>query len=222
MNSGGNALGQGNRANATIGRALQLIIRNVGGGIPGGVDRATLGNPGKYTFCFAEDESEDRWQTLHEERGFDKGVSTVTLFAGDGVQGIMDQQSRNPESLIATFAECLKVVAHPKLSMAADAMLVVSPEHARIFYESGWTKQRFRESLEAKTMRDGKDLIRGADGIAEGLPEHLKDVTLPKFQPGGLHIVRAGGKAGMFSAIIGGWVASGPIGSRSVTREITR
>lgn len=220
MNSGGNALGQGNRANATIGRALQLVIRNVGGGKPGGVDRATLGNPGKYTFCFAEDESDDRWQTLHEERGFEKDTSTVTLFAGDGVQGIMDQQSRTPESLIATFAECLLTVAHPKLAMAADAMLVVSPEHTRIFYEAGWDKRKFREALEARTMRPGIDLVRGANDIAEGLPEHLKDVTIPKFQPGGLHIVRAGGKAGMFSAIIGGWVASGPIGSQAVTKEI--
>ncbi|MFP6584190.1 MAG: thioredoxin family protein [Candidatus Hydrogenedentota bacterium] len=220
MNSGGNALGQGNRANATIGRALQLVIRNVGGGKPGGVDRATMGNPGKYTFCFAEDESDDRWITLHEERGFDKSKSTVTLFAGDGVQGIMDQQSRTPESLVATFAESLMTVAHKKLAMAADAFLVVSPEHARVFYEAGWDKQQFRQALEARTMREGKDLIRGAGDIAEGLPEHLKDVTIPKFQPGGLHITRAGGKAGMFSAIIGGWVASGPIGSISVTREI--
>jgi len=64
MNSGGNALGQGNRANATIGRALQLLIRNVGGGIPGEIDRSVLGSPGKYTFCFAEDESDPNWTPL--------------------------------------------------------------------------------------------------------------------------------------------------------------
>ena len=124
---------------------------------------------------------------LHEERGFDKSVSTVTLFAGDGVQGVMDQQSRTPESLIATFAECLKSVAHPKLAMAADAMLVVSPEHAQRCYDAGSDKEKFRTALEAKTMRAGVDLIRGANDIAEGLPEHLKDATIPKFQPGGLH-----------------------------------
>ena len=70
MNSGGNVLGQGNRANATIGRALQLVIRNVGGGRPGEVDRATLGNPGKLTFCFAEDEEGSPWEPLSVERGF--------------------------------------------------------------------------------------------------------------------------------------------------------
>ena len=84
MNSGVNVLGQGNRANATIGRALQLVIRNVGGGRPGEVDRATLGNPGKLGFCFAEDEEGSPWEPLSVERGFGPGTSTVTLFAGEG------------------------------------------------------------------------------------------------------------------------------------------
>ena len=70
MNSGGNVLGQGNRANLTIGRALQLVIRNVGGGRPGGVDRAAHGNPGKLSFCFAEDEEGSPWESLAVERGF--------------------------------------------------------------------------------------------------------------------------------------------------------
>src|SRR6202011_5011108 len=91
MNSGVNALGQGNRANAAIGRALQLVIRNVGGGRPGGVDRATLGNPGKYTFCFAEAEETSPWEPPSVERGYPAGVSTVTLFAAAGVQGVADQ-----------------------------------------------------------------------------------------------------------------------------------
>ena len=220
MNAGGNALGQGNRANATIGRALQLVIRNVGGGRPGEVDRAALGNPGKYTYCFAEDESDDRWISMAEEKGFDKGQSTVTLFAGEGLQGIMDQQSRTPESLASTFAESLKAVAHPKLAMAADAVLVVSPEHCRVFYEAGWDKAKFRDEVEQRTVRSGEELIRGAGGIAEGLPEGFREATIPKFRPGGLQIIRAGGKAGMFSAIIGGWVASGAIGSEPVTKEI--
>ena len=99
MNSGINALGQGNRANATIGRALQLVIRNVGGGRPGEVDRATLGTPGKYTFCFAEDEAGSPWESLAVERGFAPDASTVTVFAGGGVRGVADQLSRTPESL---------------------------------------------------------------------------------------------------------------------------
>src|SRR5205085_7300010 len=132
MNSGVNTLGQGNRANATIGRALQLVIRNVGGGRPGGVDRATLGNPGKYTFCFAEDEEGSPWEPLSVERGVPAGASAVTLFAGEGPRGIVDQASRTPESLARSFAGALRTVAHPKLPMAFDAFVVVSPEHARV------------------------------------------------------------------------------------------
>jgi hypothetical protein len=221
MNSGLNALGQGNRANATIGRALQLIIRNVGGGRPGEVDRATLGNPGKYTFCFAENEDGSPWEPLSVERGFESGTSTVSLFAGDGVHAIMDQLSRTPESLARTYANSLKSVAHSKIFMVADAMLVVSPEHARVFREADWTKQRLRQEIDAVLETPGKDLIRGAHNIAEGMPEMFADSELTKFRPGGLHIVYAGGGAGMFTAIIGGWVASGPIGSQSVTKEIT-
>jgi len=220
MNSGINALGQGNRANATIGRALQLIIRNVGGGKPGGVDRATLGNPGKYTFCFAEDEAGSPWASLAVERGYASDVSTVTLFAGEGVQGVMDQLSRDPESLAKTFAASLRTVCHSKIAMAADAMLVVSPEHGRVYREAGWSKTQLKEAIMNHLMLPGKEMVRGANGIAEGVPAQFKAATLPKFRPGGLHIVHVGGTAGLFSAIIGGWPASGPVGSTAVTVAI--
>ncbi len=220
MNSGVNALGQGNRANATIGRALQLVVRNVGGGQPGGVDRATLGNPGKYTFCFAEDEAGSPWEPLSVERGFDAGVSTVTLFAGEGVRGILDQLSRTPESLARSFAACLRTVTHPKFPIATDAFLVVSPEHGRVFRGAGWSKARLREELDGLLLIPPEEFVRGAGGMAEGLPEAFAKAPLPKFRPGGLGIVHAGGGAGLFSAIIGGWPASGPIGSAPVSLEV--
>jgi len=219
VNSGVNALGQGHRANASIGRALQLVIRNVGGGRPGEVDRATLGTPGKYTFCFAEAEDSD-WLPLSQERGFAPGTSTVTLFAGEGVQGVVDQKSRMPESLARSFAACLRVVDHPKLAMAGDAVLVVSPDHCRVFLEAGWSKARLREELERLLLLPADEMLAGAGGIAEGLPASLAGKTIPKFRPGGLLIVRAGGGAGLFSAIIAGWAASGPVGSVPVTKEI--
>jgi len=219
MNAGGNALGQGNRANSTIGRALQLIVRNVGGGRPGGVDRATHGNPGKHTFCFAEDERGSPWEPLSVERGLPVGTSAVTLFAGSGLQPLVDQQSRTPESLARTYAACLQVVAHPKLALSWDAVLVVSPEHARVFREAGWSKGRLREELDGLLRRPRAEMIRGAGGIAEGTPASLAGAHVPKFRQGGLVIVHAGGTAGMFSAIIGGW-ASGAVGSEPVTREV--
>ena len=222
MNAEGNALGQGNRANGTIGRALQLIIRNIGGGLPGGVDRAALGSPGKYTFCFAEREKDSPWESLSAQMGFTEEDSTVTLFCGGGVQGFMDQLSREPESLTKSLAQALLAVCHPKMAMVADALLVLSPEHARVYKEAGWSKAMFLGRLKEYTMRPGSELIRGANGIAEGLPAQYASATVPKFRPGGLLVVHAGGTAGLFSAIIGGWPASGEKGSSPVTVKIRR
>jgi hypothetical protein len=220
MNSGVNVLGQGNRANSSIGRALQLVIRNVGGGLPNGVDRATLGNPGKVGFAFAENEEDSPWTSLGSERGIAPPQSAVTLFAGEGPRGLVDQKSRDADSLARSFAACLRSVAHPKLVIGFDAIVVVSPEHARTFRASGWDKDRLRAEVLSHLQIPGSQLVRGADGIAEGVPTNLSDTTLPKFRPDGLWFVYAGGDAGMFSAIIGGWVA-GHEGSTMITREIT-
>jgi hypothetical protein len=220
MNSKGNALGQGNRANAAIGRALQLVIRNIGGGRPQEVDRATLGNPGKYTYCFAEDEEGSSWEPLAVERGLQPGRSAVTVFAGFGLQGVVDQKSRDPESLSRSFAESLKAIHNVKSAPSCDALLVVCPEHHRTFKDAGWTKARLYEELYRLCEIPGDELVAGAKGIAEGGPPSLAGKTVNKFRPGGLMIVRAGGDAGMFSGIIGGWSAGGPRGSLPVTREV--
>ena len=221
MNAGVNVLGQGNRAALVIGRALQLVIRNVGGGRPGEVDRATHGSPGKLSFCFPEDEEGSPWEPLSVERGFAPGQSTITLFAGEGTRCVVDQLSRTPESLAATFAVNLRALHHPKLAMAFDAMLVVGPEHGRVFREAGWSKARLLEEIDARLQLPGAEIVRGAGGIAEGMPEHFRDATLSKFRPGGLLVVHAGGSAGLFSEIIGGWI-NGELGSQPVTREIRR
>jgi len=220
MNALGNALGQGNRANATIGRALQLIIRNVGGGRPQEVDRATLGNPGKYTYCFAEDEEGSSWEPLSNDFGIARGTSAVTLFAGYGLQGIVDQKARDPESLANSFAESLKVLHNVKLAPACDALLVVCPEHERTFRAAGWSKARLLEELYKRCEIPLERLEQGALGIAEGYPPGVLKSSRNKFRPGGLMIVRAGGSAGMFSGIIGGWTGGGFAGSMPVSREV--
>jgi hypothetical protein len=219
MNAKGNALGQGNRANAAIGRALQLVIRNIGEGRPQEVDRATLGNPGKLGYCFAEDEEGSCWEPLSVERGVKPGVSAVTVFAGFGLQGISDQKSRTPESLARSMAESLKAIQSVKLAPACDALLVICPEHERTFRDAGWSKARLYEELYRLCEIPGDELIAGAKGIAEGGPPSLAGTTVNKFRAGGLLIVRAGGGAGMFSGIIGGW-SSGTRGSIPVTREV--
>ena len=219
MNSGMNVLGQGNRANMTIGRALQLIIRNVGGGRPGEVDRATHGNPGKLSFCFAEDEVGSPWTSLAVSRGVDADADSVTVFAGEGPRCVVDQLARDPDSLANTFAACLRTLHNPKLVLAFDAIVIMGPEHARVFADAGWDRDRVLTEIHARLQLPGSELVRGAQGIAEGIPIHLADITLPKFRPDGLLLVHAGGGAGLFSVIIGGW-ANGEVGSQPVTQLV--
>ncbi len=221
MNSGVNVLGQGNRANATIGRAVQLVVRNVGGGAPGGIDRATHGSMSKLGFCFAEDEVGSPWTTLAEDRGFDRSQGVVTAFCGEGPRILLDQQSRSAESLIRMLAEGLLASVSPRTVMAMDGLLVLSPEHMARVSDAGWDRPRFMEELGKLLLVETDTILAGAGGIDEGLPEGLGGLTLPKFRPGGLLVVHAGGPAGLFSAIIGGWV-NGPMGSEPTSREIIR
>ncbi len=219
MNSGVNVLGQGNRANLTIGRALQLVIRNVGGGRPGGVDRATHGNPGKISFCFPEDEAGSPWTSLATARGIQPGTDAITIFAGEGPKIIVDQLSRTPDSLVSSLASAMRAMHHPKLVLGFDVILLISPEHARVFAEAGWSRETVLSELHARLQVPGSELVRGAAGIAEGVPAALRDRTLSKFRPDGILLVHAGGGAGLFSTMIGGW-ANGAMGSTPVTRAV--
>ena len=221
MNSEGNALGQGNRANLTIGRAVQLIVRNVGGGRPGEVDRATHGNPGKISFCFAEREHDSPFTSLAVSRGFAPTDNTVTVFAGEGPRCIVDQKVRTAPELANVFAACLRTLHNPKLVLAFDVILVVGPEHARVCAQDGWDRDRLLTELHARLQLPGSELVWGAGGIADGVPAHLRDLTLPKFRPDGILLVHAGGSAGLFSAMIGGW-ANGEMGSQPVTRIVVQ
>jgi hypothetical protein len=207
MNSGMNALGQGNRANATIGRALNLIVLNVGGGRPGEADRSTLGAPSKYTLCFAEDESDPAWEPLSVARGFPRGVSTVTLFQGHGPEAVVDQKSRTAEGLTRSFALSLVKMGHANLVQSARAVVVLSPEHYAIYREAGWDRKRIERALYEATTRPGSEIVAGKDGVGEGVPASRAGEMIPKFHDDGLMVVRAGGPAGLFSAILPGWLA---------------
>ena len=219
MNSGVNVFGQGNRANLTIGRAVQLTIRNVGGGKPGEVDRATHGNPGKLSVCFAEDEAGSPFGTLAEERGIAPQQNAVTVFAGEGPRCVVDQAARTPEQLTNSFAACLRATHHPKSVLSFDAILVVSPDHSRVFAEAGWGRERLLSELHARLQIPGAELVRGALDMAEGLPAKFADRTVPKFKARGILLAHAGGGAGLFSSVIGGW-ANGAMGSTPVTRPV--
>lgn len=149
MNSGVNVLGQGNRANSTIGRALQLVVRNVGGGRPGGVDRATHGNPGKVGLCFAEDEHGSPWTSLAVSLGFDAAEDTITLFAGDSPRLIIDQGGREPEHVAASLADSRR-------KLFFDVILVIGPEPARVFADAGWDRERVIAEVDALTPKAGQ------------------------------------------------------------------
>ena len=221
MNCGLNVLGQGNRANATIGRALNLIVQNVGGGRPGEADRSTLGAPSKYTLCFAEDESDPEWEPLSVARGFPRGVSTVTLFQGHGPEAIVDQKTRTAEGLTRSIASSLVKMGHPKLVQSARAVLVLTPEHYAIYKESGWDRKKIERALYEATIRPGREILAGADGVGEGVPASRAEEMVPKFHDDGLMVVRAGGPAGLFSAVLPGWLAGrNKLELQPVTKEI--
>jgi hypothetical protein len=224
MNSEMNCLGQGSRANATIGRAVQLVVRNVGGGRPGEVDRSTLGHPGKFTLCFAENEERSRWDPLHVERGFDPDVSTVTVFAGSGPVGFMDQLARDGRSLATSYGLALAAVGHPRVPFQGEIVVIVPPEHVDTFARDGWGKDRIREQIQKTTSRPLREWSRD-DDCAEGVPPAIverlgPETPVSKFRdPADIVLVVAGGEAGKFGAYLQPWVG-GPIGSTMVTREI--
>ena len=223
MNSAGNALGQGNRANVTIGRALQLVVRNIGGGKPQYEDRAAHGQPGKLSSCFAERLQDSPWPGLAQDRGVPAAETGVTLFAGEAPRLIVDQLARTPEQLCASIGAALEWIGHKRQRFAFDAVLVVGPEHGRIFREHGWDRQRVQNELFEKSKSPAGELVRGAGGIAEGIEPGFiadPDAAVPKFTaPDRILLAHAGGDAGLFSMVYGGWVA-GEIGSAPVTRSV--
>lgn len=228
MQMGMSALGQGNRANAAIGRALRLAIRNIGGAQPGGTERSTFGSPMKITMCFAEWEERSPWMPLHVERGYDAGDSVVTLFAmSGGPTLIVDQSSHRGKQLATSFGQSLRAQHHVRSHRTGDALLVVSPEHAEIFEKDAWTKKKIRNQIQSASSVPLRQLVVN-DEHAVGIPRsRASDLTedqlnqpTPKFASAdNVHIVVAGSEAGMFTAAFHGW-ASGAMGSIPTSQKI--
>ncbi|HWH44287.1 MAG TPA: hypothetical protein VNT32_06120 [Thermoleophilaceae bacterium] len=224
MNFAGNCLGQGNRANLTIGRALQLTVRNVGGGRPREEDRSAHGQPGKLSSCFAEDVEGSPFEPMSAEHGVPAGETGVTVMATEAPRLIMDQVAREPDGLCASLALALESVCTPKQRLAFDALLVIGPEHGRVFREARWSRAQVRERLHELTHSRAGDLVRGAGGSPEGIdPQWVSDpeMQVAKFAAADrIRIAYAGGDAGLFSMVYGSW-AAGEIGSQPVTKAVT-
>jgi hypothetical protein len=146
VNAGYNCLGQGWRANATIGRALRLILQNIGGGRPGEMDRATHGQPGKYTFCCAENEAASPWEPLHVERGFPPTTSTVTVIGASGTLNMLEFTS-DAEDLVRVMADCMAFPASNDYLFSGAPVLMLGPEHAEIFARAGLSKADLKRRL---------------------------------------------------------------------------
>jgi len=146
INYGANALGQGWRANATIGRALRLIMTNVGGAMPGFFDKSTLGQPAKYSFCLAEHESENPWEPLHVERDFDAQASAVSVTGCSGVYSAVDMASQTARGLLKTFALTMAGGLASGVT-STEVLFIICPEHAATIARDGLTKNNIRAEL---------------------------------------------------------------------------
>ena len=223
MNMKLGALGAGNRANATIGRALRLVVRNVGGASTGGVERSTLGNPMKFTMCFAEYEERSPWPALHVERGFNPEDSVVTVFAmTGGPVHIVDQNSRDPDQLAGSLGHGLEGVFLPQMrNLPIDALLVVCPEHIDTLTKQGdYSKDRLRRRIQEVTAHPVSDTLVD-ETMAAGMKATADSTQkVSKFASSDyIHIVVAGSDAGKFSSAFHGWV-TGEVGSVSVSKKI--
>ena len=203
LNSGIGALGPGARANMTIGRALRLLVSLTGGGFPGRLDRATLGNPGKIGLCFAEDEESSPWEPLHVERGFDRDRSVVTVVGADAPLSVSDHRSLSAAELAQVLGWAAAATWSPNWwPLGGRSLFVICPEHAEMFRAAGWPKQRVREEMFASVRRPARELRWGETTPLVGAADD--ELPVAKWDsPDDIVLVVAGGEAGRFSAVFG-------------------
>ena len=217
INSGMGVLGPGNRANLTIGRALRLMIELTGGGMPGTLDRSTLGQMGKIGFCIAEDEEVSPWPALHVDRGFEAEQSVVTLIGSDAPLSISDHRSRTPEDLAYILAwAAASTWSTNWWPLAEPEVYIICPEHAEMFRAHGWTKDRLRESMFEAVHKPAKDLRRGE--TTPYVHRSDPDAHVHKWaSPAEIILLVAGGEAGRYSAVLGPCTG---MGSQIVSAEV--
>jgi hypothetical protein len=226
INAGPNLFGQGWRANATIGRAIRLILGNLGGGLPGGIDQSTLGHPGKYTYCIAENDAKNPWEPLHVQRGFSADDSTVTVLAAAAPYSMSDFFNNTALGILRTFADCMANVGSANLYRGGEMLVVVGPEHAQDIAADGWTKQDIQSYLFEYARKPYAQARLGgmySEEVRQKLwPRWLdytrEDLMVPLVRSPEEILVIVGGGAGRHSAWVPGW---GNVDrSRSVSRLI--
>ncbi len=205
MNATHNVLANASRANACIGRSIRLILLNVLGGVPGQLDRSTLGHPGKFTLCVAEDEEGSKWSPLAQERGIPAGISAVTVMAVQSPHQVMNEWTHDPREILDTYAAAVRNNMLTYSIWEGNYAIVVPQQHREIFHAAGWTRQSIREYMfercrvQRKQWRDvGKAKVAGVRNDEEKVYRALRS-------PDDLLIVAAGGPAGGFGAIFAPW-----------------
>jgi hypothetical protein len=221
VNAGMNCLGQGRWANATLGRAMRLVLQNIGGALPGEMDRATHGQPGKVTFCCAEHEDASPWEPLHVERGYTAEQSTVTVVGAEGTMN-MNTHSKDAMELARVIAETMVHPPSNEYVHGGEPWLIVSPEHAEVFRRGGMSKSDLKRQLwELSKMPavrlSAKEFERARDSRTAELGVLTADTLLPIApRPEDVMIVVAGG-AGTHSVYVPCFG-----NSRAITREIVQ
>jgi hypothetical protein len=218
INCGHNLFGPGWRANASIGRAIRLIMRNVIGTLPGLLDRSSLGHGGKYSYCIAENEPESPWPALHVERGFRPEQNAVTIFAALAPHQFANQLSATPEGVLTTACAYMRISAG--IRSQPQYVLVFAGEHMAVMAQAGWSKDDIRQFCFEHTQTSRAELkrINAMPGAVQAGDESAMQTLVET--PQDFLIVAAGGNAGVQSAYIPGW--GGKRSSQSVTKEIRR
>jgi len=218
MNGQHNVLGNGNRANATIGRAMRFMLINIIGIKPGSTDRATFGHPGKFTLCFAEDEDHvEGWPGLAEERGVKPGGSGVTVMACESPSQLMNEWTEKPEDLLDTYAAVMRSNMLEYSLWAGNYAILVSKQHRALLHEAGWTKEMVRQYIyQSARVRRGEWAKAGKSAVV-GTDVDREYAALDS--PDDLLVIGAGGPAGGFGVILAPWFGNK---SRAVTTEVER
>ncbi|MBI4636446.1 MAG: hypothetical protein HY727_08870 [Candidatus Rokubacteria bacterium] len=213
VNAGDNLFGPGWRANATIGRAVRLVMRNVCGSRPGTLDRGTLGHPGKLSYVIAENEAESPWPPLHVERGFRPAESAVTVMAAEAPHQFYNQLSNTAEGVLTTLADDMRISGN--VMGQTQYLLIIAGEHMRTIARDGWTKADVRRFVFEhthnshahlkRTQRMAGELRPGDEALMRPLVASSDDIL----------VVAAGGRAGAFSAYVPGW------GSKRASQAVT-
>jgi len=204
MNATHNVLGNGSRANATIGRSIRLMLINVLGGIPGQLDRSTLGHPGKFTLCVAEDEDDSPWPGLAQERGVAAGVSAVTVMSVESPHQIMNEWTHEPREILDTYAAAIRANMLTYSIWEGNYAIVIPKQHRQTFVAAGWGKREIREYVyETAHVKRVEWRTVGKAAVA-GLKDEGRTYRALR-APDDLLVVAAGGPAGAFGAILPPW-----------------